>query len=362
MLNEKEIAARLNPLKPEIAIVQKRLKNLFLQRRAKTSLIPYREIFELFRGQKKILSFIEQYHGTAFNMEAFDNFTKVKLADMSIDMRYQRITDLEKCFENVIKVGGFDGTLAEPLMVFRSHGKFNWRVSDGGHRTIMLFLTGMTEYSVIPTEHEEGLSTEQEVEIEAQRFVIKNTITNVVDFLNIFKAWLNFPNDTQEYQDAQMTLAILLEANLDVKHGYFIPSAPRIDKLKGIHEDLHKPFSQHHKSYTQEAFISASEIMQEAYPDADEIIIEDLLCLARLISKAEDHGIFQKEPVVVDTLRIRSAYIQYAKSHNMGDLTREMLQKNKLPTLDYNAMKTLFKLTKKQDQELRETWQPTIVE
>ena len=40
------------------------------------------------------------------------------------------------------------------------------------------------------------------------------------------------------------------------------------------------------------------------------------------------------------------AYIDYAKKHSMGYLTKDTLQKNKLATLDYNVMNTLFKWKK----------------
>ena len=198
MLNDKEIKARLNPLLKEIAQLQTEFKNLCFEYKhvRGEEKVPYIEIFELFKNKKKILTFLQKYHGKGFNMDIFSSFEKVKLVNMFLDLSYQRITDLKKCFENVIKVNGFDGTLAEPLMTFRSYGQYNWRVADGGHRIIMLFLVGETEYAVIPTEHEEGLSLQEEKEIEAQRFVIKNSISNEVQFINIYKAWLCFPKNT----------------------------------------------------------------------------------------------------------------------------------------------------------------------
>ena len=364
MLNDKEIKARLNPLLKEIAQLQTEFKNLcFEYKHVKgEEKVPYIEIFELFKNKKKILTFLQKYHGTGFNMDIFSSFEKVKLVDMFLDLSYQRITDLKKCFENVIKVNGFDGTLAEPLMTFRSYGQYNWRVADGGHRIIMLFLVGETEYAVIPTEHEEGLSLQEEKEIEAQRFVIKNSISNEVQFINIYKAWLCFPKNTSEYEDAQSVLTTLGKANIDVKHGYFYPDAPRIDKLQDIFNALlvtPKKGNKFYKYYSADSFITASKIMQTAYTKPDEIIIEDLLCLARLIEKAED-GVFDNFDVTVESISM--AYIDYAKKHSMGYLTKDTLQKNKLATLDYNVMNTLFKLKKKDRNYLETLWSPTIEE
>ena len=364
MLNDKEIKARLNPLLKEIAQLQTEFKNLcFEYKHVKgEEKVPYIEIFELFKNKKKILTFLQKYHGTGFNMDIFSSFEKVKLVNMFLDLSYQRITDLKKCFENVIKVNGFDGTLAEPLMTFRSYGQYNWRVADGGHRIIMLFLVGETEYAVIPTEHEEGLSLQEEKEIEAQRFVIKNSISNEVQFINIYKAWLCFPKNTSEYEDAQSVLTTLGKANIDVKHGYFYPDAPRIDKLQDIFNALlvtPKKGNKFYKYYSADSFITASKIMQTAYTTPDEIIIEDLLCLARLIEKAED-GVFDNFDVTVESISM--AYIDYAKKHSMGYLTKDTLQKNKLATLDYNVMNTLFKLKKKDRNYLETLWSPTIEE
>ncbi len=364
MLNDKEIKARLNPLLKEIAQLQTEFKNLcFEYKHVKgEEKVPYIEIFELFKNKKKILTFLQKYHGTGFNMDIFSSFEKVKLVNMFLDLSYQRITDLKKCFENVIKVNGFDGTLAEPLMTFRSYGQYNWRVADGGHRIIMLFLVGETEYAVIPTEHEEGLSLQEEKEIEAQRFVIKNSISNEVQFINIYKAWLCFPKNTSEYEDAQSVLTTLGKANIDVKHGYFYPDAPRIDKLQDIFNALlvtPKKGNKFYKYYSADSFITASKIMQTAYTKPDEIIIEDLLCLARLIEKAED-GVFDNFDVTVESISM--AYIDYAKKHSMGYLTKDTLQKNKLATLDYNVMNTLFKLKKKDRNYLETLWSPTIEE
>ncbi len=364
MLNEKQIKARLNPLLKEIAQLQTEFKNLcFEYKHVKgEEKVPYIEIFELFKNKKKILTFLQKYHGTGFNMDIFSSFEKVKLVDMFLDLSYQRITDLKKCFENVIKVNGFDGTLAEPLMTFRSYGQYNWRVADGGHRIIMLFLVGETEYAVIPTEHEEGLSLQEEKEIEAQRFVIKNSISNEVQFINIYKAWLCFPKNTSEYEDAQSVLTTLGKANIDVKHGYFYPDAPRIDKLQDIFNALlvtPKKGNKFYKYYSADSFITASKIMQTAYTKPDEIIIEDLLCLARLIEKAED-GVFDNFDVTVESISM--AYIDYSKKHSMGYLTKDTLQKNKLATLDYNVMNTLFKLKKKDRNYLETLWSPTIEE
>ena len=364
MLNDKEIKARLNPLLKEIAQLQTEFKNLcFEYKHVKgEEKVPYIEIFELFKNKKKILTFLQKYHGTGFNMDIFSSFEKVKLVNMFLDLSYQRITDLLKCFENVIKVNGFDGTLAEPLMTFRSYGQYNWRVADGGHRIIMLFLVGETEYAVIPTEHEEGLSLQEEKEIEAQRFVIKNSISNEVQFINIYKAWLCFPKNTSEYEDAQSVLTTLGKANIDVKHGYFYPDAPRIDKLQDIFNALlvtPKKGNKFYKYYSADSFITASKIMQTAYTKPDEIIIEDLLCLARLIEKAED-GVFDNFDVTVESISM--AYIDYAKKHSMGYLTKDTLQKNKLATLDYNVMNTLFKLKKKDRNYLETLWSPTIEE
>jgi len=364
MLNEKQIKARLNPLLKEIAQLQTEFKNLcFEYKHVKgEEKVPYIEIFELFKNKKKILTFLQKYHGTGFNMDIFSSFEKVKLVNMFLDLSYQRITDLKKCFENVIKVNGFDGTLAEPLMTFRSYGQYNWRVADGGHRIIMLFLVGETEYAVIPTEHEEGLSLQEEKEIEAQRFVIKNSISNEVQFINIYKAWLCFPKNTSEYEDAQSVLTTLGKANIDVKHGYFYPDAPRIDKLQDIFNALlvtPKKGNKFYKYYSADSFITASKIMQTAYTKPDEIIIEDLLCLARLIEKAED-GVFDNFDVTVESISM--AYIDYAKKHSMGYLTKDTLQKNKLATLDYNVMNTLFKLKKKDRNYLETLWSPTIEE
>lgn len=364
MLNDKEIKARLNPLLKEIAQLQTEFKNLCFEYKhvRGEEKVPYIEIFELFKNKKKILTFLQKYHGKGFNMDIFSSFEKVKLVNMFLDLSYQRITDLKKCFENVIKVNGFDGTLAEPLMTFRSYGQYNWRVADGGHRIIMLFLVGETEYAVIPTEHEEGLSLQEEKEIEAQRFVIKNSISNEVQFINIYKAWLCFPKNTSEYEDAQSVLTTLGKANIDVKHGYFYPDAPRIDKLQDIFNALlvtPKKGNKFYKYYSADSFITASKIMQTAYTKPDEIIIEDLLCLARLIEKAED-GVFDNFDVTVESISM--AYIDYAKKHSMGYLTKDTLQKNKLATLDYNVMNTLFKLKKKDRNYLETLWSPTIEE
>jgi len=370
MLNDKEIKNRLNPLLGEISQLQTEFKNLcFEYKHVKgEEKVPYIEIFELFKNKKKILTFLQDYHGTGFNMDIFSSFEKVKLIDMFLDLSYQRITDLLKCFENVIKVSGFDGTLAEPLMTFRSYGQYNWRVADGGHRIIMLFLVGETEYAVIPTEHEEGLSLQEEKEIEAQRFVIKNSISNEVQFINIYKAWLCFPKNTSEYEDAQSVLTTLGKANIDVKHGYFYPDAPRIDKLQDIFKSLlvaPKKGDKFYPYYSADSFISASKIMQTAYTKPDKIIIEDLLCLARLIQKSED-GVFDnfdvKDVPFLNVESISMAYINYSKKHSMGYLTKDTLQKNKLATLDYNVMNTLFKLKKKDKTYLETLWTPTIEE
>mgnify|MGYP001280584072 FL=1 len=308
----------------------------------------------------KLLIIFLLFFKTSYSNIIYDK--NEKLVNMFLDLSYQRITDLKKCFENVIKVNGFDGTLAEPLMTFRSYGQYNWRVADGGHRIIMLFLVGETEYAVIPTEHEEGLSLQEEKEIEAQRFVIKNSISNEVQFINIYKAWLCFPKNTSEYEDAQSVLTTLGKANIDVKHGYFYPDAPRIDKLQDIFNALlvtPKKGNKFYKYYSADSFITASKIMQTAYTKPDEIIIEDLLCLARLIEKAED-GVFDNFDVTVESISM--AYIDYAKKHSMGYLTKDTLQKNKLATLDYNVMNTLFKLKKKDRNYLETLWSPTIEE
>jgi hypothetical protein len=370
MLNDKEIKARLNPLLKEITQLQTEFKNLcFEYKHVKNEeKVPYTEIFELFKNKKKILTFLQDYHGTGVMSEAWASCPTVKLVDMHLDLSYQRITDLLKCFENVIKVEGFDGTLAEPLMTFRSYGQYNWRVADGGHRIIMLFLVGETEYSVLPIEHGEGLTSNEEREIEAQRFVVKNSISNEVQFISIYKAWLCFPKNTSEYEDAQSVLTTLGKANIDVKHGYFYPDAPRIDKLQDIFKALlvtPKKGDKFYKYYSADSFITASKIMQTAYIKPEEIIIEDLLCLARLIEKSED-GVFDnfdvKDVPFLNTEAISMAYINYAKKHSMGYLTKDTLQKNKLATLDYNVMNTLFKLKKKDRNYLETLWSPTIEE
>ena len=55
--------------------------------------------------------------------------------------------------------------------------------------------------------------------------------------LTFTKLTLCFPKNTSEYEDAQSVLTTL-KANIDVKHGYFYPDAPRIDKLQDIFNAL----------------------------------------------------------------------------------------------------------------------------
>ena len=76
MLNDKEIKNRLNPLLGEISQLQTEFKNLcFEYKHVKgEEKVPYIEIFELFKNKKKILTFLQDYHGTGFNMDIFSSF------------------------------------------------------------------------------------------------------------------------------------------------------------------------------------------------------------------------------------------------------------------------------------------------
>jgi hypothetical protein len=370
MLNDTKIKAILNPLLPEIEQAQREFTNLCLGAKSSgQNVISYLELLKVFKNKKKILTFLKDYANTGHNFDFYASHEKSSLKDFWLDIRYQRITDLLKCFENIIKVEGFDGTLAEPLMTFRSYGqKDGWRITDGGHRVIMLYLVGETEYPINPTTHTKGMTTEQEVETEAQRFVVKNSITNVVQFISIFKAWLCFPKNSSEYEDSQSVLKTLAKANLDVSHGYFFADSPRIAKLQEIYGDLLKTVKKganHYKYYSADAFISASQIIQKAYKGCKEVIIEDLLCIARMIEKSND-GVFDEFNVEdvpsLNAEAIAMAYIKYAEKYPMGHLTKDTLQKNKLASLDYNVMNTLFKLKKKDKNYLETLWNPTIEE
>ena len=357
-LTKKQVQSQMTYLKDELDILEKRWDDLWWS----STLIPYTDIVEIFKDLPKIASFLEEYQGRIFNLENYVNVGEsAKILDFYIDTRYQRQTDIRKCFKNVIQLGGFDCKRAQCLLGYNSYNSKKYRITDGGHRMMMLILVGQSTYQVQRWTHPEDFTKKQELAEEADDFIISNDITTPVAWIQKFNAWLCLHETDERYIEAMITKKIIDKAKIEVKDGYFLRYAPMIDRL----QDLHKMFNSvktktnTHLFFSELPFLRAVRTLKKAYPKMKRILQEELNCLSRLYEK-QMSGEFEEFNISMSD--IKNAYLNFSKNREQGDLTlnANLLQRNKIPTLDYNAMISLFNLTRKQKKVLVERWNPTL--
>ena len=202
--SDEEIQAEISALKKSILKAIEQYLRL-ARRRAYDRKNPTVSVYDLSKILFKytaISKFAKKYTPLIENTKQYDSFSifdgtketefwcKVPLKNIYIDLTYQRITDLLKCFENIIIRGCYDCSYAKFIDLWlREENVF--ACSDGAHRIIMSLITGRKYVEAYINYYPDDVTTtEERIKWEAANFRNTNDLRNPISKDLIYKSGL----------------------------------------------------------------------------------------------------------------------------------------------------------------------------
>lgn len=223
--SDEEIQAEISALKKSILEAISEYYRL-ARRRAydrKNPTVSVHDLSRILFKYTEIKNFAKKYTPLIENTAPFDQFgiydntettrywCKVPLKYIYIDLTYQRITDLMKCFENIIRRGCYDCGYAKHIDLWLREANV-FACSDGAHRIIMSLITGRPYVEAFINYYPMGITTtEERVKYEAANFLETNDLRNPISKDMIYKSGLV----TGREEDVAID-AFIGEAGLDV--------------------------------------------------------------------------------------------------------------------------------------------------
>ena len=210
--------------------------------------------------------------------------THVDIADLWVDMSYQRRIRLKKLLEKIVANGGFDKSAAGTVdIAFRSNGKkYVW---DGLRRCIMAGLCGsdFVECSVEDHTGKDMLPNEEKAR-ESELFSIRNSQNENMTPDEIFKAHV-----VSEKPKALDQLRILKKCNLDVEG----------TNPTGVALSAFRAFDDEYSNFEESILEQSSKLIQRTFKDGNnKVTVYLLLGLSAFLAANDDVGSYNEEEIL----------------------------------------------------------------